>query len=192
MRVIFSGLLSAGLPEHVITSRRQVSAATASGVGYWHVICTAFIGAGRLWSLRQHADNAIAHRYPEMHGHSYYYKCLTPRGRMVKAGDEYLNAQGLSLRVSRIYKPQGSADVLVEFAPVDPALEGQCWQGEFLVPCSVSTAARGTYETDSCPRVYIEDMDGMVNVEDTNTEQDAVPESEDAHRRRDILPAGMS
>ena len=102
-----------------------------------------------------------------MDGHIYY-KCPTPQGRMVRVDDEYLNAQGIWLKVSKIFKSRDSADILVEFVPLDSALAGRCWQGEFLVPCSVKAAARGTYETGASPCVYVEDLDAMTSAEDVS------------------------
>lgn len=126
--------------------------------------------------------------YNSMNGHVYY-KCLTPQGRMVRVGDQYLNAQGIELKVGRIFKPEDSADILVEFTPVDMALEGRCWQGEFLVACS----SQGADETNSRPCVYVEDMDSMTSGEDVSAELEAssVDEAEGG-QKKDYLAAGMS
>lgn len=122
-----------------------------------------------------------------MNGHIYY-KCLTPQGRMVRVGDEYLNAQGVWLKVSKIFKPQDSADIQVEFAPVDPALEGRCWQGEFLVACNV----QGADETSARPCVYIEDVDSMTSAEEISAEPDAMSADEaEGVQNRDYLIVGM-
>lgn len=122
-----------------------------------------------------------------MNGHVYY-KCLTPQGRMVRVGDQYLNAQGVWLQISRIFKPQDSADIQVEFTPVDPALEGRCWQGEFLVACN----SQGADETNSWPCVYIEDMDSMTSAEEISAEPDATSADEaEGVQNRDYLIVGM-
>ncbi|MDA1107957.1 MAG: hypothetical protein O2845_06250 [Proteobacteria bacterium] len=112
-----------------------------------------------------------------MNGHVYY-KCLTPQGRIVRVGCQYINAQGIELKISRIFKPENSADIWVEFSPVDMALEGRCWQGEFLVACN----SQGVDETNPRPCVYIEDMDSMLSADDLSAELDAMPADENTDR----------
>ena len=130
--------------------------------------------------------------YNSMNGHVYY-KCLTPQGRIVRVGDQYINAQGIELKVGRIFKPEECADILVEFAPVDMALEGRCWQGEFLVQCGSKGAPRNADEAGYHPRVYIEDVDSMTSADDVSAELDAAPVDETENGRNpDYLAAGMS
>ena len=86
-----------------------------------------------------------------------------------------------------VVKPPGSADVQVEFAPVDPALERRYWQGEFLVACNF----QATDGANSRPCVYIEDMDNMTSAEAISADPDAASSDDVEQQNRDYLLVGM-
>ncbi|MEW6352712.1 MAG: hypothetical protein AB1469_00215 [Pseudomonadota bacterium] len=81
--------------------------------------------------------------------------------RIVRVGDRYLNSQDIELEIIHIARLINGGDIIVEFLPVDAALIGRHWQGEFLLncggketPCRHSTAG----EASLFPMLHIEDV----------------------------------
>lgn len=90
-----------------------------------------------------------------------YPRHTTPAGVVVRVGDRYINAQGIELKVVRIFSLSGDTDVWVEFLPLDLPLTGICWQGELVMHCADAEARIGSGEASASPSVYIEDLDGI-------------------------------
>lgn len=90
-----------------------------------------------------------------------YQRHTTPAGMVVRVGDRYINAQGIELRVARIFSLSADADVWVEFQPLEAAFIGQCWQGELVMRCADVDERIRSGEGSARPCVYIEDMDNI-------------------------------
>ena len=103
-----------------------------------------------------------------MSQHRLYPRHITPAGRIIRMGDRYINAQGIELRVARIFSHAGDAEVWVELLPLELPLAGTCWQGEPMMYCANADARISAGEASARPCVYIEDMDSMQSV-DTQT-----------------------
>ncbi|MDA1107991.1 MAG: hypothetical protein O2845_06425 [Proteobacteria bacterium] len=94
-----------------------------------------------------------------MKHHRLYPRHATPAGMVVRVGDRYINAQGIKLRVARIFSLSADADVWVEFQPLETAFAGKCWQAELVMHCADADARIRSGEGSARPCVYIEDLD---------------------------------
>lgn len=94
-----------------------------------------------------------------MKNHRLYPRHTTPAGAVVRVGDRYINAQGIELRVARIFSLPADADVWVEFQPLETAFAGRCWQGELVMHCADADERIRSGEGSARPCVYIEDLD---------------------------------
>ena len=96
-----------------------------------------------------------------MKNHRLYLHHNTPAGTLVRVGDRYINAQGIKLRVVRIYSLATGSDVWVEFQPQEAALIGKCWQGELVMHAANADERIRSGEGSARPCVYIEDLDNI-------------------------------
>ncbi len=81
---------------------------------------------------------------------------------VVRVGERYINAQGIELRVARIFSlSAAAADVWVKFHPLEAAFIGQCWQGWLVMHCVDADERIRSGEGSARPCVYIEDLDNI-------------------------------
>jgi len=69
-----------------------------------------------------------------MHSEQLLTEARTPSSQLIKLGERYTNIFGVELEVKRISRPAHDDEVLVEFMPLDAALN-KWWWGMFLPEC---------------------------------------------------------